>query len=387
MIDNIFSDWKLEIYDALTQSRSYCFAVYSTEKKLIFANEAFQVLIKGDPCESLINPTYEKIVSSDIKSGLVFNGYLTIGDINAVDTSIFANIYRNDDKIMIIGGVDILLLTDQNTTLHKMNAEIGALQRELLHKTHQQEITMKQLNSANEELTKANQDKDNFLKILAHDLRNPVLSILGFSELLLNNYTSYDEEKMEKHLNILHNSASKTSDLLEELLLWSRFQSGKIPFDLKATNFKTLCNEVISLMIESARSKETAVSYQGDADIQLFADGNMLRTIMRNLISNAIKFSHPEGKITITAEPAGTFTTITVSDNGVGIGQSEIEKLWQTSEAFTTSGTQGEKGTGFGLMLCKEFVDKHGGKIWVESEVGVGSNFKFTMPSFQILRK
>ena len=382
MVENTFSEWKSEIYDALAKSRSYCFAVYSSEKKLIFANDAFQALIKGDPCESLINPSYEKIISFEIKSGLVFNGYLTIGDNNTVNTSIFANIYRNDDKIMIIGGVDILLLTEQNTNLHKMNAEIGALQRELLQKTHQQEITMKQLNTANDELIKANQDKDSFLKILAHDLRNPILSISGFSELLLSNFRNYNEEKMEKHLNILHNSAKRTFDLLEELLLWSRSQSGKIPFEPKAINFKALCKEVISLMTESARSKEIDIISQDNTDIQLFADANMLRTIMRNLISNAIKFSHSKGKITITAKPAGAFATITVSDNGVGIGQGEIARLWQISEVYTTPGTKGEKGTGFGLMLCKEFVDKHGGKIFVESEVGKGSNFQFTMPLY-----
>lgn len=382
MVENTFSEWKSEIYDALAKSRSYCFAVYSSEKKLIFANDAFQALIKGDPCKSLINPSYEKIISFEIKSGLVFNGYLTIGDNNTVNTSIFANIYRNDDKIMIIGGVDILLLTEQNTNLHKMNAEIGALQRELLQKTHQQEITMKQLNTANDELIKANEDKDSFLKILAHDLRNPILSISGFSELLLSNFRNYDEEKMEKHLNILHNSAKRTFDLLEELLLWSRSQSGKIPFEPKAINFKALCKEVISLMTESAQSKEIDIISQDNTDIQLFAEANMLRTIMRNLISNAIKFSHSKGKITITAKPAGAFATITVSDNGVGIGQGEIARLWQISEVYTTPGTKGEKGTGFGLMLCKEFVDKHGGKIFVESEVGKGSNFQFTMPLY-----
>lgn len=166
MIENIFLDWIKEITDALTQSRSYCFAIYSNDEKLIFANDAFRALIKGDPCQSLINPSYEKIISLDIDSGLLFRGYLTVGDNNAVNTSIFANIYRKTDKIMIIGGVDILSLTEQNTILYKMNAEIGKLQRELLQKTNQQEIIMKQLNAVNEELTKANNNKNWFKKNL-----------------------------------------------------------------------------------------------------------------------------------------------------------------------------------------------------------------------------
>ena len=229
-------------------------------------------------------------------------------------------------------------------------------------------------------MTKANHDKDRFLKILAHDLRNPMLSISGFSDLLHKNFRRYDEEKMERQLNILNNTAKKTYDLLEELLLWSKSQSGKIPFEPKVTNFKAVCNDVISLLIEGARSKNIDITYQDEADIKLFADENMLRTILRNLISNAIKFTDSNGKITIYVEHGETYVTIIVSDNGVGIGQNEIAKLWQIAETYTTPGTKGEKGTGLGLMLCKEFIDKHGGKIWVESEVGVGSDFKFTMP-------
>lgn len=382
MIENIFADWESEINDALAQSRSYCFALYSNDKKLIFANDAFQTLIKGDPCLSLINPSYNKILSFENNSGLVFSGFLTVGSNVSVNTSIVANIYRKNNQIMIIGGVDMLSLTGQNTILHQMNTEIVELQRELLQKTNQQEKTLKQLNITNEELTKANLDKDRFVKILAHDLRNPMLSISGFSNLLLKNFRRYDEKTIEKQLNSINSTTKKTNDLLEELLLWSKSQSGKISFEPKVTNLKTVCNEVVSLLNENARSKDIAIVCKDDTDMKLHADVNMLRTILRNLISNAIKYTHPNGQISISAKQDETHVTITVSDNGVGIGHDEISKLWHIAESYTTPGTKGEKGTGLGLMLCKEFVEKHGGRIWVESEVGVGSEFKFTMSVF-----
>ncbi|MBE2187837.1 MAG: HAMP domain-containing histidine kinase, partial [Candidatus Kapabacteria bacterium] len=194
MIESNFSGWETEIGDALKESKSYCYAIYSTDRKLIFANKAFNALIIGDPCLSLINPSYDKIISLNSGSGKVFSGYLTVGEVNAINSSIFVNIYRKNNQFMIIGGVDIQLLTGQNTILHQMNVEIVNLQRELMQKTHQQEKIMQQLNATNEELTNANHDKDQFLKILAHDLRNPILSISGFSELLLNNFRNYDEE-------------------------------------------------------------------------------------------------------------------------------------------------------------------------------------------------
>jgi len=380
MAENIFADWESEIIDALTQSKSNCFAVYSCDSKLLFANEAFHALLKGNPCESLINPSYDKIMRFENNAGLVFSGFVTIGDRNSINTSIFANIYRKHDKIMLIGGMDILSLTEQNAILHQMNAEIVHLQRELLQKTKLQDTTLTQLNIANEELTKANNDKDRFLKILAHDLKNPLFSIYGFSDLMLKNFRKYDESTIEKQLNIINSTTKKTYDLLEELLLWSRSQSGKIPIEPKAVRFTTVCNEVLSLLIENARSKSITIVCQDDADIRLYADVNMLRTILRNLITNAIKFTHPNGQITISAETAETHAIISVTDNGVGIDTSEISKLFNIAEIFTTPGTTGEKGTGLGLMLCKEFAEKQGGRIWVESEVGVGSAFRFTIP-------
>lgn len=380
MIEAILSGWKSEIVDSLSQSKSFCLAVYSTAGELIFANAAFQMLLKGDPRQSLINPDFDKIVGLPHDAALIFSGFLTIGTIDDVNTSIFAHIYRKNNQLLIIGGLDMMKLTGQNRILHEMNAEITHLQRQLLQKTMLQEQTLSKLNAANEEMQKANQDKDKFLKILAHDLKNPMFAISGFSDLLIKNFRKYDESTIEKQLGIINTTTKKTYDLLEELLLWTRSQSGKIPFEPRTFQLKKVCDDVLSLLNESAATKQIEIISEIDAGLELHADVDMLRTILRNLISNAIKFTHENGQIILRADQQDADIIITVSDNGIGMGQEVVSKLWQISEHYTSPGTKGEKGTGLGLMLCKEFVEKHSGRIWVESEVGKGSDFKIALP-------
>lgn len=380
MIEAILSGWKSEIVDSLSQSKSFCLAVFSTTGELIFANATFQMLLKGDACKSLLNPDFDKIVSLPHDAVLIFNGFLTIGTIDDVNTSIFAHIYRKNDQLLIIGGMDMLNLTEQNRILHEMNAEITHLQRQLLQKTLLQEQTLSKLNAANEELLKANQDKYKFLKILAHDLKNPMFAISGFSDLLIKNFRKYDESTIEKQLGIINTTTKKTYDLLEELLLWTRSQSGKIPFEPRTVQLKKVCDDVLSLLNESAATKQIEIIPEIDAGLELHADVVMLRTILRNLISNAIKFTHENGQIILRAEQQDTDMIITVSDNGIGMSQEVVSRLWQIAELYTSPGTKGEKGTGLGLMLCKEFVEKHHGRIWVESEVGKGSDFKIALP-------
>lgn len=380
MIEAILSGWKSEIVDSLSQSKSFCLAVFSTTGELIFANATFQMLLKGDACKSLLNPDFDKIVSLPHDAVLIFSGFLTIGTIDDVNTSIFAHIYRKNDQLLIIGGMDMLNLTEQNRILHEMNAEITHLQRQLLQKTLLQEQTLSKLNAANEELLKANQDKYKFLKILAHDLKNPMFAISGFSDLLIKNFRKYDESTIEKQLGIINTTTKKTYDLLEELLLWTRSQSGKIPFEPRTVQLKKVCDDVLSLLNESAATKQIEIIPEIDAGLELHADVVMLRTILRNLISNAIKFTHENGQIILRAEQQDTDMIITVSDNGIGMSQEVVSRLWQIAELYTSPGTKGEKGTGLGLMLCKEFVEKHHGRIWVESEVGKGSDFKIALP-------
>lgn len=233
----------------------------------------------------------------------------------------------------------------------------------------------------NENLLKElNAKKDKFFSIIAHDLRGPFISILGVTELLKENFVKYGKEKTEHIINELYTASSNTYNLLENLLEWSRAQSDKIPYDPIKIDITGICTEIANTFYSRAAAKNIKLNYPANEKIEIFADINMLETIMRNLISNAIKFSNNNGIININIEEKSQFAVISISDNGIGIDIDRIDKIFDITQKQSTLGTANEKGTGLGLIICKEFVDKHGCKIWVESEKGKGSNFKFTMP-------
>ncbi len=231
-----------------------------------------------------------------------------------------------------------------------------------------------------QELTKLNSDKDRFITILAHDLKNPFNALMGLSELLSKNVYKYDLENIENLINIIHRTSKRTYNLLEELLLWGRAQSGKLPFEPKKLIFADICEKIIEDLKLAGDTKNIKVNNLATNEIDVFADLNMLKVILRNLLSNAIKFTNIGGKIEINLEQNQTNSIISVSDNGIGISNEVLIKLFDISQTYTTKGTQEETGTGLGLLICKEFVEKHGGIIWIESELGTGSVFKFSIP-------
>jgi len=241
----------------------------------------------------------------------------------------------------------------------------------------QAELIIKQ---QNDELIKINTDKDRFISILAHDLKSPFNSLLGFSNLLFKNIRKYDIDKIENQVSMMNDSICSTFSLLEDILLWARKQQGKLPFELQEIRLAEICNDINEHLKVNARNKNITLNYFETKPIHVVADKNMLNTILRNLVSNAIKFTNYGGKINIYAEINKINTIITVADNGIGINPNQLPLLFDITEVFTTEGTAHEKGTGLGLPICKDFVEKHGGKIWVESEVGKGSDFKFTLP-------
>jgi len=169
---------------------------------------------------------------------------------------------------------------------------------------------------------------------------------------------------------------------LENILIWARAQQGKIPFDPQILSFTDNCKDAIEVLNPIAKAKNITIDYSTGNHTNVFADIDMIKTVLRNLVSNAIKFTNNGGTISITAKQIDSNITISVSDNGIGISPEDITKLFDISKVLSTKGTAEETGTGLGLLLCKEFVEKHQGKIWVESEVGKGSDFKFTLPIF-----
>jgi PAS domain S-box-containing protein len=231
----------------------------------------------------------------------------------------------------------------------------------------------------NTELTKLNNDKDRFLSILAHDLKSPFGSILGFIDLLANNFKAYDASEIEDIIYTIQKSAHRTFNLLEDLLQWINARSGKLTSVPQNINFHDICDEIITGLEPLANDKNIKIIQQASEEVNLFTDKNILKTVLRNLVYNAIKFTERDGLIIISVKPGHHFVTIIVTDNGIGIEQTDLVKLFDNLHRLSTPGTENEPGTGLGLLLCKELVEKSGGRIWAESEPGKGSKFKFTV--------
>jgi len=272
----------------------------------------------------------------------------------------------------------IVLYISNHRKVKTQNARLKEANNQLNHRAEQLQQLSNQLGDTNQQLHKLNDDKNLFIRILAHDLKNPFNALVGLSGLMIANFQRYDRDEIEEQINVYHRTAKQTYNLLEDLLLWSKSQAGNLPFEPRACLFSYICDAAIASFLNN--SKNITITCLATNDLKVTVDLNMFRAIMRNLISNAIKFTGRNGLITISAECNQDFTSICISDNGIGISQENIAKLWDFTQPLTTPGTEGETGTGLGLVLCKEFVEKHGGKIWVESEVGKGSDFRFTLP-------
>jgi len=230
-----------------------------------------------------------------------------------------------------------------------------------------------------EQVKQLNDTKDLLFSIIAHDLKSPFQNILGFAELLLTNVHKYDREKIKKQAEYIYQVTEQTYLLLEDLFVWAKSQSGTLPFEPEKFNLLEICNIVFQKIELTAHLKKITATLNVSDTIEVFADVNMFRAILRNLLTNAIKFTNEAGRIEVLAEVVDNYVIITVSDSGVGLTEENIQKIWNNAQTFSTRGTANEKGTGFGLLLCKYFVDKHGGKIWVESKKTGGSNFKFSV--------
>jgi len=236
-----------------------------------------------------------------------------------------------------------------------------------------------ELQDKNEKLRELNATKDKFFSIIAHDLKNPFSQLLSTAELLLNGFSKMENSELQSFLKILSDSSKHGYSLLENLLEWSRSQTGKIVRQPVAFNIVTTIRENIDILDNSLKNKNIQIEFENKNQCYVYADMNMISTVVRNLISNSIKFTYNGGKITINIIDSGDFAEISVADTGVGIAQSEIEKLFRIDVTHSTLGTEEEKGTGLGLILCKEFVEKNNGQIWVESTQNKGSRFAFTL--------
>jgi signal transduction histidine kinase len=250
--------------------------------------------------------------------------------------------------------------------------------------THQIVLREKSENSLEQlilDQKELNATKDKLFSIIAHDLRSPFTSILGFSELLIENLRTYGPENSEEFITHISSTAEHTLTLLDNLLLWVRTQTGQIDFTAENLKPGLIVEEIVGLLNSSATIKNITLTNSVPDDITAYSDPNMLKTILRNLVQNSIKFTNSEGTVDVLAFTEQNHIVFTVTDNGVGMSEETLNNIFKIDTTVIKIGTDHERGSGLGLILCKEFVEKHGGKIWAESEVGKGSKFIFTIPS------
>ncbi|GAK54978.1 response regulator receiver sensor signal transduction histidine kinase [Candidatus Vecturithrix granuli] len=275
-----------------------------------------------------------------------------------------------------VGGVDYITKPIQ---CEEVEARVKA---HLMLRKLQQELQKKNtaLAEKNEQLQAANASKDRFFSIISHDLRTPFVGLIGLTQVLTEEFEAYPKEDLKQLLIKLRKTSETFYALLENLLTWSRSQLGVIEMAPRIVNIREAILRNLHIFEQTARDKQIALTTSLEEPMFVYVDEKMLETILRNLISNAVKFTPYGGKVTISGGQDGYMATIVVTDTGIGIGQEYLPRLFRIDAQYKRKGTADEQGTGLGLILCQEFLEKNRGKIWIESRENEGSTFKFTLP-------
>jgi len=258
--------------------------------------------------------------------------------------------------------------------------DYNKLEAELTQKNIEIENQAKELEKQRAELEALNSTKDKFFAIIAHDLKNPFSTVLGLSELLAREFETFDSESLKNFIKQIYKYSNSTFNLLENLLQWSMVQTGRMPLKPQFVNLKDIIKDSVELLDGNAVSKGINIEMSLCEECIAFVDTNQITAVVRNLLTNAIKFTAVDGIVSVSVKPYNEFWLVTIADNGIGISEYDQKKLFKIDSNPTTIGTSQEKGTGLGLILCHEFVERNGGKIWVESALGKGSSFMFTVP-------
>ncbi|SEA40651.1 PAS domain S-box-containing protein [Flavobacterium gillisiae] len=337
------------------------------QSKLLIVNDAFCEMIGRSKADA-IGKTLAEVVPPEEQESFL-----------KIDKQVIADGVENiNEESLTISGVATRIISTRKRRFIDSDGKkflVG-----VIHDITERKKAENALKESKKQLIELNATKDKLFSIIAHDLRNPFNNIIGISELLTENTEDLETTETKEYINIIKSQAKDTLILLDNLLNWAQSQTGQISFNPGKIILSDVMPKIIKLNTSLSKSKNISLNYCSLEKIEVYADENMLRTIMRNLISNAIKFTKLGGYININAVSRQEHVEISISDNGIGINKEKLTELFNISSNITTYGTANEKGSGLGLVLCKEFVEKHKGKIWVESEDGKGSDFKFILP-------
>ena len=322
--------------------------------------------------------------SSDISKKIIQNiGAIEArnknGDVFSIEF-VFSEIYLKGEMCLCGYFRDITSRRIADEQMERFIEELHISREMAEQSTHELVFLNNKLSESEEQLRELNASKDKLFSLISHDLKNPLQGLRGYIEILKNNLDYLGKEELIEIVDSLYTSSNNIYKLVENLLHWSRIQRGKIEYLPESFSLFQILELVIQLNKPVAEQKNISISNNVPCNYLCFADPNMVNTIVRNLISNAIKFTNKGGSIIADAKLEKNQIICSIKDNGVGILQENIDKIFKLDSQVTTQGTDNETGTGLGLVLCKELIEKNLGELWVESEVGIGTTFFFSLP-------
>lgn len=362
---NRYFHYQKEILNTISEPASFIDVNY----RYVFVNSAFNKFYDKQTYE-VIGKTvdelwgtenFERSIKTSMRECLrgkpvfmQYEGEIPSGEMKILEMNFYP--HRNTS-----GRIDGIISTAKDVTEHKKAEQ--ALK--------ESEARLKELNAT----------KDKLFSIIGHDLKGPLNNILGFSELIENGFDSYSGDEIRQYNKIIYQLAQSVSSLLDNLLTWSRAQRKIISSSPQNIAIHFTVEKCFGLLRQTALQKEIRLKNSVPPETVVYADDEMITSVIRNLISNAVKFTNRGGTISVVAQSTHESAVIGIKDTGIGIPENKIPHLFHPDENHSDLGTEGEKGTGLGLVICKDFVEKNNGKIWVESEPGKGSVVYFSLPA------
>ncbi|MGE5497100.1 MAG: ATP-binding protein [Syntrophothermus sp.] len=386
---------KLRLFGYLINSISESVSITDMDNNVIFVNPAFRELygyreeeILGKSItvlRSKINHSDRvKTLTADTMNGRWEGELWNISkDGREFPIHLSTRVIRDDkgDAVALVGiATDITERKKIEESRDNLINELEASKRQIEEEAKKLSELNLQLQKSEEKLKDLNASKDKFFSIIGHDLKNPFNVLINISTFLQEEFENLSDSEKFELIDSLNKTSANTYKLLESILDWARMQTGKIAFNRDIMLIRKMFNKTIQLFETQISSKEIKIIIDAHPALVVNADKNMIATILRNLFSNAVKFTEPGGEITIRAEEREGDVIICIADTGIGLTEEDKNKLFRIDINNSEIGSSKEKGTGLGLILCREFVEKHGGTIWVESEFGKGSSFCFTIP-------
>jgi PAS domain S-box-containing protein len=357
-----------EIFRSIFENNSVATAIINQDTTFSLVNDAFCQMTGFDRDEVIGTSWTGNISAEELEKLKEYNRKRFQGSSDVPDKYEFSFYHKNGE---IRYGLMSVATIQSNTRIITSITDITERKKSEIQILKQTEL--KELNAT----------KDKFFSIIAHDLRSPFNSILGFSELLMENYKEMDATSVEKSVCALHTASKQVFTLLENLLLWARSQTGSLEFRPEVMDIHQLVEDNFRLLADMSKKKNIQMICDIHTPCLVIADKNMIDTVIRNLLSNALKFTPHDGKVSVSAKVLPQYVEVRVTDNGVGIPSCKLDNLFTIECKTNTSGTDNENGSGLGLVICKEFIEKNGGTFHVESVPGKGSAFYFRVPGLE----